>query len=251
MGVVYRAWQESLARWVAVKILDPALSSDEVFRVRFLQESMLAARIDHPNVLPVYDAGDSHDLLYIAMRYVEGTDLRRLLVKTGERPPLDTLLSIIRQTAAALAAAHERGLIHRDVKPENILIEHDHVYLADFGIAKLATATGSLTSTGQFLGTLRYASPEQIRNDHVDARADIYSLACVAYECLTGVPAFNGENDYAVMSAHLAGAPRPLSVLRPDLPASIEPVLQKGFARNRADRYASAMEFAKNLTSAS
>ena len=222
MGVVYRVFDPALDRRVALKLIAPELASDESFRDRFLQESRAVAALEHPNVVPVYSAGQVEDTLYLAMRYVEGKDLRQLLAD-GPLPP-ERAIAICAQVAAALDAAHERGLVHRDVKPSNILVEDgDRVYLGDFGLSRRLPATGSIP--GSSLGTIAYVAPEQIRGEAVDGRADCYSLACVLYECLSGEPPFADRSDVAVLFAHLEEQP-------PTLPA-LEAVLATGLAKKR------------------
>ena len=181
MSEVYRARNPRLGNLVALKLLAPELNEDDVFRERFVRESQIAASLDHPNVIPIFDAGEADGVPYIAMRYIDGPDLGEL-IKRGELP-LDHIVSIVGQVAGALDAAHERGLIHRDVKPANILIDRyfgldsaPHVYLSDFGVAKHTLSRSGLTSTGQFVGTIDYVSPEQIEGKPVDSRTDVYSL---------------------------------------------------------------------------
>ena len=187
-GAVYLAEAEATGERVALKVLDPELARDERFRRRLLTESRIAASLDHPNVVPILDFGETDAALYLAMRYVEGSDLRALLAAEG---PLDAerALRLLDQVASALDEAHEHGLVHRDVKPANILVDHEgHAYLGDFGLAKHATSASSLTRDQAFVGTIAYVSPEQIRGDELDGRADVYSLGCVLYECLAGAP---------------------------------------------------------------
>ncbi len=209
MSVVYLAEHDWLQRKVALKVLAPQLAEDERFRERFVRESRLAASLDHPNVIPIYEAGASGADLFIAMRYVEGTDLRTLLHEGGALEP-ERAVAIVRQVAAALDAAHEQGLVHRDVKPGNVLLARqrgseagEHVYLSDFGLTKRSASDSGITGTGQFVGTLDYAAPEQFRGGTPDARTDVYSLGCVLFECLTGQPPFTSENDAGLMYAHL------------------------------------------------
>ena len=198
MGVVYRATDTQLGRTVALKILPPELAEDDGFRKRFIRESRLASSIDHPNIVPIYRAGEHDGLLFIAMRYVEGSDLKSVLRRNGALG-LERSLAVLSQLARALDAAHVRGLVHRDVKPGNVLIvpteephEADHVYLTDFGLTKPVSTEVSMTDSGAFLGTVEYAAPEQIEGAEVDARTDVYGLGCVFYECLTGRAPFTG-----------------------------------------------------------
>ncbi|HEX9417193.1 MAG TPA: serine/threonine-protein kinase [Gaiellaceae bacterium] len=253
MSIVYRAQHLKLERTVALKLLMPELSEDESFRERFMRESRLAAALDHPNVIPIYEAGDQDGVFYIAMRYVGGSTLKALLESEGPLDPERTA-SIISQVASALNAAHdEKGLVHRDVKPANILIvpghgadEADHVYLSDFGIAK-QRAAGGLTKTGMFVGTADYAAPEQIEGKELDRRADVYALGCVLYECLTGSPTYEKDSEVALMYAHLLEPPPSLTKARPDLPPEIDGVLAKAMAKSRDDRYDTTRDFASDV----
>jgi serine/threonine protein kinase/DNA-binding SARP family transcriptional activator/Tol biopolymer transport system component len=242
MAVVYLAEHDFLQRKVALKVLAPQLAEDERFRERFIRESRLAASLDHPNVVPIYEAGASGGDLFIAMRYVEGTDLRTLLAESGALEPVRAV-SITRQVAAALDAAHEQGLVHRDVKPGNVLVARtrgseagEHVYLSDFGLTKRSTSESGVTGTGQFVGTLEYAAPEQFQGGTPDARTDVYSLGCVLFECLTGHPPFRSENDAGLMYAHLQEQPPSVTVERPDLPRQIDGVIARAMAKSAADR---------------
>jgi predicted Ser/Thr protein kinase len=243
-SVVYMATHERLGRRAAVKVL--ALPPRGAWRERFLRESQIAASLDHPNVIPVYEAGEDADRMFIAMRYVEGDDLGELIAR--EAPlPLARVVRIVAQVAAALDAAHQRGLVHRDVKPENVLLEGDHAYLSDFGVAKDAAAGLGLTRTGGFLGSVEYCAPEQIEGREIDARADVYALACVAYECLTGTTPFHRPTEVAVLHAHLNDMTPDIRALRGDLPAGVADVLKNAMARKPDDRFASAGEFARAL----
>jgi serine/threonine-protein kinase len=240
MGVVYRAEHVRLGRPAALKLLSASPARPES-RERFLRESKLAASLAHPNIVPVYDAGEEEGLLYIAMAFVEGSDLKALLVREG-RLPLRRTLRIVAQIAAALDAAHARGLVHRDVKPANILVgADDRAYLSDFGIVKELAAPGT-TRTGSFVGTIEYCAPEQIEGKDVDSRADVYSLACVLYECLVGTSPFHRSSDVAVLNAHLHASPPKLSKAAPDLPDALEPVLAKALSKSPLDRYTSCGE---------
>jgi Protein kinase domain len=250
MGVVYLARDLRLDRPVAVKVMAPELADDASFRERFEREARMAAAIDHPNIIPVYDTGEQDDVLYLAMRYVQGTDLRTLLVQAGALPP-DRTVDITRQVASALDAAHREGLVHRDVKPANILLapgtgsgEIDHVYLTDFGLTKqFAQAGRGLTATGQFVGTIDYVAPEQVEGQPVDGRADEYSLACVTFECLTGHPVFGERTEVAALVAHVHQPPPPVTSLRPDLPAAVDSVLARGLAKSPAERFDTSSDF--------
>ncbi len=240
-SVVYRAEHVRLGRQAALKLLSPALG-DLDFTDRFLRESRLAASLDHPSIVPVYDAGEEEGLLYIAMAYVEGTDLKALVTQEGPLP-LRRALGIAGQVASALDAAHERGLVHRDVKPANILVSpDDRAYLSDFGAVK-ELASGGMTRTGSFVGTIEYCAPEQIEGGAVDARTDVYALGCVLWECLTGTPPFHRPTEVAVLNAHLHAEPPKLAREVPELPAGLEPVLAKALAKDPLDRYGSCGAF--------
>ncbi len=244
MGVVYRATHVHLGREVALKVLAPELAGSEDFRDRFLRESRLAASLDHPNVVTVYDAGDSEGTLYIAMRYVEGTDLAKFLQAEGPLTPA-TSIAMLDQVGAALDAAHHRGLIHRDVKPANVLIASGNFYLTDFGLTKRVSASqvsAALTRTGQFLGTVDYVAPEQIEGGEIDGRADIYALTCMLHECLTGSRPFPKDSELAIISAHLRDPPPRPTELRPDLPAAIDDVVATGMAKSPQERYSTCAE---------
>jgi streptogramin lyase/predicted Ser/Thr protein kinase len=232
MSVVYRAHDLALDRKVALKLLAPELAGDERFRARFLRESRVAASLDHPNVVPIYEAGEAEGLLCIAMRYVEGTDLKRLLREEGVLEP-ERALDYGAQVAAALDTAHGHGLVHRDVKPSNVLITPGgHCYLADFGLTYSAAERSDLTQTGHLLGTVDYAAPEQIEGKPVDGRADVYSLGCLLYECLTGAVPFGKDSDLAVLWAHV-NEPPPGLASYPEL----EPVLKRALAKRPDGRY--------------
>jgi serine/threonine protein kinase len=257
MAVVYRAEDTRLGRKVALKVLTPVLAHNEQFQQRFIRESRLAASLDHPNIVPIYEAGEADGQLFIAMRYVAGSDLKVVLGQEGGLP-LARMLRIFVQIGDALDAAHELGLVHRDVKPGNILVtsgqEHsghgysDHVYLTDFGLTKRTSSlSGALTGTGHFLGTVDYVSPEQIQGAPVGPSTDVYALGCVLYECLTGQLPFHRDDDAALLWAHLVEAPPPVSGVRPDLPAAVDDVVAKAMAKAPEDRYASCHELMRDL----
>jgi tRNA A-37 threonylcarbamoyl transferase component Bud32 len=248
MAVVYLAEHLRLGRRVALKVLDPEMAEDEGFRERFIRESRIAAGLDHPNVVTVYDAGEAEGVLYISMRYVEGTDLERLLrAEIKLEPP--RAVSIVSQCAAALDAAHAEGLVHRDVKPANILLASegrmpgDRVYLSDFGVTKRLHSGAGLTRTGQFVGTVDYVAPEQIRGEDVDGRADVYSLGCVLFRCLTGGVPFPRETEVGTIYAHLEDDPPSVSELSPTL-AEVGDVVARAMAKSRDDRFATCRELA-------
>jgi serine/threonine-protein kinase len=252
MGMVFVAEHLGLHRKVALKLLPEQLAVDPRFRERFVRESQLAASLDHPNVVPVYEAGEAEGRLFIAMRYVEGIDLRALLNQHGKLDPARTI-RILAQVASALDAAHELGLVHRDVKPGNILLARragsgssrdaaEHVYLSDFGLTKRASSDSGITATGQFVGTLDYAAPEQFEGKPLDGRTDVYSLACVLFECLTGEVPYKRDQDAALMYAHLM-APVPSATERNgELPTAIDEVIARGMAKSPNERFATAGE---------
>src|SRR5262245_46742352 len=242
MGVVYKAYDPRLKRYVALKLIAPELSEDDRFRERFLAESELAASLDHPNVVPIYDAFDAEGRLAIAMRYVEGTDLKQLLEKERVLDP-GRAVAICGQVAAALDAAHARGLIHRDVKPSNVLLaESEHVYLADFGLSRRLAELEGQSADGLSVGTPAYVSPEQIERGLVDGRADQYALGCLLYQCLTGKVPYRRESELAVLWAHVQEEPPTASEHNPELPAEIDAVIGKAIAKSPDDRYASCGE---------
>jgi serine/threonine-protein kinase len=236
MGVVYRAQHMHLGRTVALKLLNPELAASEEFRERFIREARAAAELEHPNIVPVYDAGEVEGRLYLAMKFIEGTDLARLLEQEG-RLSTERALPLLEQLANALDAAHKNGLIHRDVKPANALLEGDRLYLTDFGLTRRVDSTRPLTATGRAVGTAAYLAPEQIRGEPLDRRVDVYALGCVMYQCLAGEPPYLRDTDMLIMWAHVGAEPPSLSAERPDLPSTVDPVLQKALAKSREDRY--------------
>ena len=238
MSVVYLAEHRRLGTKIALKVLAPTFSGDDEFQERFRRESRLAASLDHPNVIPIYDAGEDNGMLYITMRYIDGPDLGTLVAQEGQLP-LSRMLFIVEQIAGALDEAHAAGLVHRDVKPQNILIDtkQDRAYLSDFGIVKHTLTGQSLTRTGSFLGTAHYSSPEQIEGRPVDARTDVYSLGGVVYTCLVGSPPYEKDTEVAVMNAHLSEPPPALNVFRPDLPPALGHVIATAMAKDKDDRY--------------
>jgi len=256
MSVVFRAENPRLGNLVALKLLAPELAHDDMFRERFVRESRVAASINHPNIVPIYDFGDHDGLLYIVMRYVQGADLKRMIQRRGRLTPQQTV-AVIAQAGRALDAAHARGLIHRDVKPANFLIEpssaedsDEHVYLADFGLTKHSQSKSGLTATGVFVGTIDYVAPEQISGGDVDARTDIYSMGCVIYECLTGHTPFEKDAEMAVLYAHVHEDPPGPSELQPELPAAINDVMRKALAKSPDDRYQSCRELVSAVADA-
>jgi serine/threonine protein kinase len=248
MGAVYRATDLRLRRQVALKVIAPHLANDERFRRRFLAESEVATSLEHPHILPVYDAGEANGSLYIAMRYVEESDLKRLLREEGPLTPARTI-RLLGEVADALDTAHARGLIHRDVKPSNILIsgqgDAEHSYLADFGLTQRAGEGVTTAGAPRMVGTADYIAPEQIERDDVDARADVYALGCVLFECLTGQVPFQRDSDLAVLWAHMRTDPPLPSELNPELPTAIDRVLERALAKDPDERYASSGELVR------
>ncbi len=249
MGEVYRAHDGRLDRNVALKILAPRYADDDAFRERLLRESRLAASLDHPNVVPVYDAGEADAGFYLAMRYVEGADLRAVLRREGALAPA-RVIEIVSQVAGALDAAHTKGLVHRDVKPSNVLIdERGHCYLADFGLTQSVSGRGQATD-GSLLGTLDYVAPEQIRGDEVDGRADVYALGCMLFECLTGEVPFRRPSEVATIYAHLEDEPPSASAHRSGLPPAIDAVFVRAMAKEPDERYSSCAELVADASAA-
>jgi serine/threonine protein kinase len=254
MAVVFRAVDERLGRQVALKVLSPELAADEEFRQRFIWESRAAAAVDDPHLIPVYEAGEADGVLFIAMRYVPGGDVRSLVQRDGPLSPA-RMAAIISPVASALDAAHASGVVHRDVKPANMLLDvrqgrPDHVYLADFGISRHVLSAAGLTGTGQFLGTSDYCAPEQIQGMAVDGRADQYALACTAFELLSGQPPFRRPEAAAVIWAHMTERPPSLTSRRADLPHAADAVLAKALAKRPEARYPTCREFADALRAA-
>jgi len=247
MGTVYLAEHTRLGKKVALKVMAQRLFRNQVARQRFVDESRVVASLDHPNIIPVFDADEVQDELYIAMRYVDGEDLGHLLDREGALDP-NRAISIISQVGAALDAAHAHGLVHRDVKPTNILIAsardtagEGHAFLVDFGITKNLASSG-LTGTGQTLGTPNYMAPEQFRGQPVDGRTDMYALGCLLYECLTGRPPYEGESFETVMYGHLMTPPPSVATQRPGLPPALDAVVSKAMAKDAGERYATSAE---------
>ncbi|MFF4380681.1 protein kinase [Kitasatospora sp. NPDC001547] len=257
MAVVYRAKDLRLGRTVAIKLLAPELARNEVFRQRFMHESEAAAAIDHPHIIPVFEAGEQDGILFLAMRYVEGGDLRALINRSSPLP-VGRAVRLALQIASALDAAHGHDLVHRDVKPGNVLVaagtdsEHpEHLYLADFGLTKKSLSLSGLTSVGQIVGTLDYAAPEQISGKPLDGRCDQYGLGCVVFEMLAGAPPFRRESDLALLWAHLNDPPPGLREHRPELPAGVEAVVARALAKRPGERYPSCLGFVAELRAAS
>jgi serine/threonine-protein kinase len=252
MGVVYRATQLPLGRTVAIKVVAPERAADAVFHARFERETRLAAAIDHPNVIPVYEAGESDGRLYLVMRWVDGGDLQRLISTRGRLEPASAA-AIVAQVGSGLEAAHDAGLVHRDVKPANVLIAGEpgpgHVYLTDFGLTLNAESATRVTSTGDLLGTVDYMAPEQLEGEQVSPRTDVYALGCVLYAALTGRPPFKRETYPATMLAHLS-APPPRPSEAGGVPAAFDAVIERALAKRPEDRYPSARALVDAVSSA-
>jgi hypothetical protein len=254
MGVVFRARQRQPDRTVALKVIAAELADDPQFRARFERESSIAAQIEHPNVIPVHAVGEADGVLYIAMRFIDGIDLRALLAQETRLEPRRAA-TIVDQVAQALDAAHSHGLVHRDVKPANILIQtlggREHVYLTDFGLSRHVEGSVGLTGTGAFLGTVDYVAPEQARGDRVDARTDVYSLGCVLFQALTGTVPYPLDNELAKLYAHDSKPPPSALERAPDLPPQFEAVLARAMAKSPDDRYLSAGDLGRAALAAS
>src|SRR5919198_3221169 len=247
MGTVYLAEETSTEQRVALKLLAPELAGDERFRRRFLRETELATSLCHPHIVRTLGSGEEDGTLYLAMAYVEGSDLRGVLRREGRLEP-GRAVDLLQQVADALDAAHAAGLVHRDVKPGNILVTHgadgDHAYVCDFGLARHVSSVSSLTGERGFVGTIDYVPPEQIEGGTIDGRADIYSLGCVLYGCLAGARPFDRESELSVVFAPLNEPPPRLSDLRPDLPTAFDAVFASGLAKSPDDRYSTCGELA-------
>jgi DNA-binding beta-propeller fold protein YncE len=243
MGRVYRATQLGLNRQVALKLIMPELATEPDFRARFERESRLTASIEHPNVIPVYEAGDADGQLFIAMRWVEGTDLRSVILTEG-RLDAERAIGIVEQVAAALDAAHSGGLVHRDVKPANVMLTRahgqEHVYLTDFGLTKRAGSGTALTRTGAFVGTPDYMPPEQIKGERADARTDVYALGCLLFHALTGRAPYDRDTEVAKMYAQLHDEPPSVAEAVPGTPIALDRVIARALAKDADERYLSA-----------
>jgi serine/threonine protein kinase len=245
MGVVYEAVDEALDRTVALKLIAPELAAEPGFRERFMTESRIAASLDHPNVVPIYRAGEEDGLLFLAMRFVTGDDLRTLVERDGPLQP-GRATSVIAQVAAALAAAHSRGLVHRDVKPANVLVTADgHCYLTDFGLVKDLAATTGITRTGEVLGTLDYVAPERIQGGETGPWTDVYALGCVLFFVLTGRVVFPLDEPERKLWAHISEPPPPAGVT-----PAVDAVVARALAKAPRERYESAPELAAALQDA-
>src|SRR4051794_1483672 len=244
MGVVFRAEHLHLNRIVALKVLTADLAGNRSFRPRFVRGAQPAARLDHPNIVPVFDAGEADGLLYIAMKYIDGVDLGHVLDAEERLTPQRTV-DLLADVADALDISHGAGLVHRDVKPGNVLVDNIRSYLTDFGLTKRIASRTALTAVGRTVGTAAYLAPEQIRGQDVDARTDIYAFGCVLYECLTGDVPFIRDTDMAVLWAHLEQDPESPSGRVPELPKSLDDVFAQALAKRKEDRFTSCGELMK------
>ena len=253
MGVVYRVTNVALGRIYALKVLAPELAQDEAFQRRFKREMRIAASIHHPNVVEIHYAGDQDGLLFFVMDYIVGTDLRELLKRSGAFEPRRAV-ALLGQLADALDAAHQRGLVHRDVKPANVLVTvrdgQEHAYLTDFGIAKRFETMAGLTAQGAVVGTVDYMAPEQITGGATDARTDVYALGCVFFQMLTGRVPYDRENSIAKLFAHVHEPPPPITDELAGLYPTFGPVIEKAMAKEPAERYLSTGDFARDALAA-
>jgi protein kinase-like protein len=243
MGILYLAIEPGLERRVALKLIAPEAAADEVFARRFAEESRIAASIEHPNVVPIYAAGEEDGVPFIAMRYVAGSDLGRRIAREGKLAP-EQAVALIAQVGNGLDAIHSAGLVHRDVKPANVLLSgepgSEHAYITDFGVARNVATESGLTQTGRFVGTLDYVAPEQISGEPIDARVDVYALGCLLYKLLTGEVPFPREGEAARLYAHLNDPPPAPSLYVPSLPMALDDVVIRAMSKPPEDRYPSA-----------
>jgi hypothetical protein len=252
MGILYLAVEPGLDRRVALKLIAPEAAADEVFGKRFAEESRIAASIEHPNVVPIYAAGAEGGVPYIAMRYVSGSDLSRRLAREGKLEPA-TAAALIAQVANGLDAIHAAGLVHRDVKPANVLLSGggaEHAYITDFGVARNVTTESGLTQTGRFVGTLDYVAPEQISGGVADARADVYALGCLLFKLLTGEVPYPREGDAARLYAHLNDPPPSPSLYVPEISMALDDVVVRAMSKQPDDRYPSAGDLGRAAVAA-
>lgn len=252
MGTVYAAQHPRLPRMVALKVLNVPVSADPSFRLRFQREGQLAASLEHPHIVPIYDCGDDRGQLWLSMRLVRGTTAAAQVAITPQGMPVEAVLDILRAVASALDFANRRGVVHRDVKPANILIdtETSQVLLSDFGIARQMSGDDGLTAAGSFIGTFDYSSPEQISDDDLDGRSDQYALACTAVQLLTGCKPFTGPTAASIIKRHLVDPPPSVSAMRPGLPTGVDAVFNRALAKRPADRFATCTEFVTALAAA-
>ena len=248
MGVVYKARDPLIDRVVAIKTINLSLAMDEKeeYEGRFYQEAKAAGRLNHPNIVTIYDVGKSGDVAYIAMELLEGRELRDIM-NEGALLPVEQVLNIVAQVAQGLAYAHEHEIVHRDVKPSNIMVIRDgHVKITDFGIARMASSSVR-TQTGMVLGSPKYMSPEQVMGKTIDQRSDIFSLGVMLYEMLTGQAPFDGENVNAIMYQTLNAVPAPPNMMNPAIPEMVNFIVAKALAKKAEDRYQNAKDFAADL----
>jgi hypothetical protein len=243
MGILYLAVEPGLDRHVALKLIAPEAAADDVFARRFTEESRIAASIEHPNVVPIYAAGEQGGIPFIAMRFVSGSDLGRRIARAGKLDP-ERAVALIAQIGNGLDAIHAAGLVHRDVKPANVLLSGEegaeHAYITDFGVARNVATQSGLTQTGRFVGTLDYVAPEQISGGPIDARVDVYALGCLLYKLLTGEVPFPREGEAARLYAHLNDPPPPPSLYVPEVPMALDDVVVRAMSKPPEDRYPSA-----------
>jgi Protein kinase domain len=253
MGVLYLAMEPGLDRRVALKLIAPEAADDEVFARRFAEESKIAASIEHPNVVPIYAAGEENGVPYIAMRYVSGSDLGRRTRHEGRLDP-EMAVALIAQVGNGLDAIHAAGLVHRDVKPANVLLSGqaggEHAYITDFGVARNVATDSGLTQTGRFVGTLDYVAPEQISGGEVDARADVYALGCLLFKLLTGDVPFPGDSEAARLYAHLNEPPPAPSLRVEGVPMPLDDVAIRAMSKVPQDRYPSAGDLGRAAAAA-
>jgi hypothetical protein len=253
MGILYLAVEPGLERRVALKLIAPEAAAEEIFAKRFADESRIAASIEHPNVVPIYAAGEENGVPYIAMRYVAGSDLGRRIAREGRLDP-EVAVALIAQVANGLDAIHAAGLVHRDVKPANVLLSgqegEEHAYITDFGVARNVATNSGLTQTGRFVGTLDYVAPEQISGGQVDARVDVYALGCLLFKLLTGEVPFPREGEAARLYAHLNDPPPAPSLYVPAAGMALDDVVARALSKQPGDRYPSAGDLGRAAVAA-
>jgi len=253
MGILYLALEPGLERHVALKLIAPEAAADEIFSRRFADESRIAASIEHPNVVPIYAAGEEDGVPFIAMRYVSGADLGKRIARQGRLKP-ETAVALIAQVGNGLDAIHAAGLVHRDVKPANVLLSEgggeDHAYITDFGVARNVSTESGLTQTGRFVGTLDYVAPEQISGGQVDARVDVYALGCLLFKLLTGEVPFPRDGEAARLYAHLNDPPPAPSLYAPEVPMALDDVVIRAMSKEPGDRYPSAGDLGRAAVAA-
>ena len=249
MSTIYRATHAPMDRTVALKVLSSEFASDRITRERFMNEWRIAAALKHPNILPVHDAGEVDGRMYLAMELIDGGDLGHKIMREGALSPR-VVISILDQMAGALDAAHAAGLVHRDFKPGNILLDDDRALLTDFGLSKLLRSDARLTVPGRMVGTAAYLSPEQIRGEDVTPRTDVYAVGCVIFEALTASAPFDAESDFVLMYAHLERPVPKMSERRRALPGAADDVVKKAMSKDPGERYGSAGETLSALKSA-